>query len=222
MTISVVEIFHSIEGEGVRSGQLCTFVRLAGCNLRCSYCDTTYSFNKANAREMTVEQICDEVDKYHCRQITITGGEPLLCNELRELLKALIDKAYFVNIETNGSLDITCLQRKVYPFMWPNLFFTVDWKCPSSGCNSDMLITNIYNMLPCDVLKFVVGTNDDLEEMLRVITVHKPQGIIYVSPVFGKIQLTDIVDFLKQHNLTDVRLQVQLHKIIWDPNERGV
>lgn len=220
MTIPIIEIFNSIEGEGVRAGKLCTFVRIAGCNLRCSYCDTTYSHNINAATQMTVKEIIDEVEKLGCELVTITGGEPLTNSEvIVSLIPWLLERGFDINIETNGSIDI----QKVTRHMHDKLMFTVDWKSPSSGMNAHMLATNLITMRPKDVLKFVVGSQQDLEEMLRIIQDNSLLiAQLFVSPVFGQIELREIVDFLKQHQLYDVRLQVQLHKIIWDPNERGV
>ena len=218
MTIPIVEIFLSIEGEGVRSGKLCTFIRTAGCNLRCSYCDTAYSFNVADAKQMTVEEICEQVKELGCKTITITGGEPLLQGEMNELVQKLLDQRCDINIETNGSIDINVIKRRLVD----SLFFTIDWKSLSSGMSEKMLATNFKNALPRDVFKFVVGDKNDLIEMARIIKEHHITAKLYVSPVFGKIELSEIVDFLKLNKLYNVILQVQLHKIIWDPNERGV
>lgn len=218
MTIPIVEVFNSIEGEGVRSGKLCTFIRVAGCNLRCSYCDTTYSFNVEDAKQMTVEEIYEQVKELGCKTITITGGEPLLQGELNELVRKLLDCGCEINIETNGAIDINVVKRRLVD----PLFFTIDWKCPSSGMNDRMLATNLKNALPRDVFKFVVGDKNDLIEMARIIKGHNIAAKIYVSPVFSKIELTEIVDFMKLNKLHNVILQVQLHKIIWDPSERGV
>ena len=219
MTIPIVEIFNSIEGEGVRAGKLCTFIRTAGCNLRCSYCDTTYSHDVSSATQMTLKEIIDKVEELDCPLVTITGGEPLINPEVTvSLIPWLLEKGFDINIETNGSVDI----NKVTRHRHDKLMFTVDWKSPSSGMNNHMLTTNPTTMKPKDVLKFVVGSQEDLEEMLRVIQDKLIVAQIFVSPVFGQIELSDIVDFLKQHKLYNVRLQVQLHKIIWDPSERGV
>ena len=218
MTIPIVEIFKSIEGEGVRSGKICTFIRVAGCNLRCSYCDTTYSFDVASASQMTVEEIIEKVEELGCKTITITGGEPLLQGEMNNLIRKLLDHNYHINVETNGAIDINVIKRR----MIDDLMFTIDWKCPTSGMSDKMLATNLKNALPRDVFKFVVGDKNDLIEMARIIKGHNVAAKVYVSPVFGKIELSEIVDFMKINKLHDIVLQVQLHKIIWDPNERGV
>ena len=217
MTIPIVEIFNSIEGEGIRAGKLCTFIRTAGCNLRCSFCDTTYSYD--GGRQMTVQQIIDEVKRLDCNLITLTGGEPLLHLEVKRLLiPALLDEGFEVNIETNGSIDLSQIDR----YKHDKLIFTMDWKSPSSGMKSKMLEKNLYLLQPRDVLKFVVGSDEDLNEMLNIIESYAITAQIFVSPVFGKIQMSTIVDFMKQNKLHGVRLQCQLHKIAWDPNKRGV
>ena len=219
MTLPIVEIFKSIEGEGSRSGRICTFIRLAGCNLRCSYCDTQYSFNVNDAKKMTVEDIIAEVQALDCYTITITGGEPLLYREVNEdLVPRLLDLGYRINIETNGSLLIKDVKRKPYD----SLMFTIDWKCPSSGMNNKMLTTNLDQANHNDVIKFVVGCYEDLMEMKRVIHNYNTRAQYYVSPVFGQIELEDIVEFLKDNHLHNVTMQLQIHKIIWDVNKRGV
>lgn len=217
--IPIVEIFLSIEGEGIRSGRLCTFVRTAGCNLRCSYCDTAYSFDVSKAQQMTVEQVMQRVRELECKTITLTGGEPLLQGEvINRLIPQLLNEGYDINIETNGSIDVGVVQRNVTD----KLMFTIDWKSPSSLMSNEMKAINLQKASPKDVIKFVVGSKDDLFDMERVLHNRNILAHIYVSPVFGKIELVDIVDFLKEHKLYNVILQVQLHKIIWNPSERGV
>lgn len=217
MTIPIIEIFNSIEGEGIRSGKLCTFIRIAGCNLRCSYCDTKYSFNVADATQMTVEQILEHVESYRCDLITLTGGEPLLNKEvINRLLPALLEHGYQVNVETNGSIDISTIERS------HNLMFTIDWKSPSSGMEDKMLPTNLVNAARHDVIKFVVGDLNDLIAMNRVLKTYDIKAHVYVSPVFGNIELADIVQFMKDNRLNGVTLQIQLHKVIWPVDMRGV
>ena len=129
MTIPIVEIFYSIEGEGVRSGKVCTFIRVAGCNLRCSYCDTTYSYDETKATQMTVDEIIEKVEFLDCPTVTITGGEPLINREVVDvLIRKLLDEGYDVNIETNGSVDINVVRRQLKD----SLIFTIDWKSLSS------------------------------------------------------------------------------------------
>lgn len=217
MTIPIIEIFNSIEGEGIRAGKLCTFIRVAGCNLRCSFCDTTYSYE--GGVQQTVEQILDQVKQLECPLITVTGGEPLLQKEVvNELIPQLLKLKYNVNIETNGSIDIETIDYRFDP----NLMFTVDWKSPSSGMSDKMNSNNLKATHIKDVLKFVVGSQEDLEAMLSVINDNNIKAQIFVSPVFGKIQMSNIVKFMQDNKLNNVRLQCQLHKIIWNPEKRGV
>lgn len=215
MTIPIIEIFNSIEGEGIRAGKLCTFIRVAGCNLRCSFCDTTYSYE--DGTQMSVEQIIKRVKSLGCKLITLTGGEPLLREEVKEqLLPALLKEDYDVNIETNGSIFIGNI------VFTPNVFVTMDWKSPSSGMLAKMCSDNLALLTERDVLKFVVGSDEDLRTMTKVLMNYDIKAQIYVSPVFGKIQMSDIVQFMKDNKLFNVRLQCQLHKIIWNPEKRGV
>lgn len=215
MTIPIIEIFNSIEGEGKRAGKLCTFIRTAGCNLRCSFCDTTYSYE--GGTQMSVEQIIKQVKSLGCKLITLTGGEPLLHKEVKEqLLPALLKEDYDINIETNGSIPLDNINK------YPNLFVTMDWKSPSSGMLRHMNSDNLNRLKCWDVLKFVVGSQEDLQAMLTILNGYNINARIYVSPVFGKIQMSDIVQFMKDNKLFNVHLQCQLHKIIWDPEERGV
>lgn len=207
--MKVNEIFYSVDGEGKRSGQLAAFIRLTGCNLRCFYCDTKYAFD--DGREMTANEIADAVKDY--RNVTLTGGEPLLqdCHELLSLLRN-----HDVNIETNGSIALDDYLKYV------GVFFTMDFKCYSSRMVDAMKYSNLKNLREKDVLKFVVGGKADLELAREICFEFKPKSAVYISPVYGKIELSFIVDFMKQYHLEDWRLQVQLHKIIWRPDERGV
>ena len=204
----VNEIFDSIDGEGKTAGQLATFIRLCGCNLRCSYCDTTYAFTEG--QEMAVADIVRRVSYSH---VTLTGGEPL-CQDISGLLQAL--QGHSVNIETNGSLDITPY------FTYPHVWFTVDYKSVSSQMADRMLAKNFSALRPQDVLKFVVGSTADLQQAWDVCRTYRPACPIYVGPVYGQIEAAQIVEFMKTHRLTSWKLQLQLHKYIWDPNQRGV
>ena len=208
--LKVNEVFYSIDGEGKRAGQLVNFIRLTGCNLRCSYCDTAYAFKEGV--EKSAEKIVSAINN-KCSNITITGGEPLMQN-IEPLLKYLTK--FDVNIETNGSLDIT----KYFKFQ--NVWFTVDYKCGTSGMEKTMLQSNFKQLRRCDVLKFVVGSKEDLLQAKQVCEEYKPQCSIYVSPVFGKIEPKEIVEFMKDNNMQNWSIQLQLHKFIWEPSERGV
>lgn len=220
-TMDIIEIFTSIEGEGKRTGLPCTFIRVAGCNLRCSYCDTQYSYDEEakNATEMTVEQIVRECQGYGVKLVTVTGGEPLAHKNIVELLYQLDQAGFEVNIETNGSLFIKPMKIEG---LYKNLFLTMDYKGPSSNMEAKMELSNLTLLDENDVLKFVVGSHDDLETMRAILIKYEPKAEIYVSPIWGQIELEDIANYIMKHKLNNCKIQVQLHKLIWDPNKRGV
>lgn len=226
---NISEIFGSIEGEGKRTGELTTFIRFYGCNLRCSWCDSSYSYTNNDYTKMTLQEIITKVKEIGYRNITITGGEPLIQQDIQILINTLCSDKYYVNIETNGSVDISTFRFVGYN----NLFFTMDYKCPSSNMNSHMLLQNYKALNKNDVVKFVVADTQDLDKAYAFIkdlkymynmanTQEVEYPLFYISPVFNKIELKDIVQYMKDKNMEGVRLQVQLHKIIWDPDKRGV
>lgn len=214
----VNEIFTSIDGEGKRAGQLATFIRLAGCNMRCCYCDTLYAVNRNQGDPMSIEEI---LEMCPIKRITLTGGEPLYHPNVAELLKVLVSKGFEVNIETNGSIDI---KEAKDIFRGSSSFITMDIKCPESGMELCNNFNNLQYLDERDVIKFVVGSLGDLDYMKQIIRT-KLQNVraqIYISPVFEQIHPVQIVDFIRDNNLTEVKLQLQVHKIIWDPKKRGV
>lgn len=215
--MNVVEIFLSIDGEGVHVGELATFVRLAGCNLRCSYCDTKYAQNMADGEEMSALAIIDRVKELGCKNVTLTGGEPLLNKDGFILAHALAEGGYSVNIETNGSIDIGDLIDE------PNVIITMDYKSPSSGCEKHMLLSNLEKLREQDVLKFVIEESD-FDAVRAVLGRYKISAQVFLSPIFGKIDPVQIVDFMKREFLKreNIRVQLQLHKFIWPPEMRGV
>ncbi len=220
MTYPVVEIFSSINGEGVRAGELAVFVRFRGCNLHCSYCDTRWACEAdAPTADMTPEEILDAVCQTGIRNVTLTGGEPLLQKDIGHLLSLLVSQRLSVEIETNGSIPLAPFRHAELP-----VIFTMDYKLPDSGMESHMLLSNLETILSTDVVKFVAGSIKDLTRMSEIIDyydlLHRCQ--VYVSPVFGKIHPADIVDFMKSETRNGMRLQLQLHKYIWDPDMRGV
>lgn len=221
-SLNVVEIFDSIEGEGIRTGMPVTFIRLAGCNLRCSYCDTCYAQKETDGQLMSIDDI---VKKVNYSAVTITGGEPLLHQEnVMELINKLNSTGHYVNIETNGSIDILPFIFSVRAGMG---FFTVDYKCPCSGMEAQMVETNFGVMDENDVLKFVVAGMEDLGAVRHFLSNHQGfKGVIFISPCYGKIDLPELVNEVKLlkklYPRFDIRFQVQLHKIVWNPEERGV
>lgn len=228
--MKVSEIFTSIEGEGSRAGFPCIFLRFFGCNLRCSYCDSMYACEGQDYINMSSEEILSKIQfeacKYGAKMVTITGGEPLLHVENPEFADLLRELTQYmnlqVNIETNGSIDIS----KV-PFRdTGKIMLTVDWKSLSSGCSEKMLPSNIDHLRNSDVLKFVVGSVEDLDQMKATLTsfdqLDTPTFQVFVSPIFGCIEPKEIVEYLLDNGLANIRIQLQLHKFIWDPNKRGV
>ena len=225
MAYKVVEIFHSIEGEGKRAGQTATFIRFAGCNLNCTYCDTTYAMDDSY-EILAIEEIFERIKERDFSRVTITGGEPLLVPGVELLIFKLLTRGIEVNIETNGSIDTKFvwdyLQSKSYDPV-KRLFFTMDYKLPASGQTEKMLPENFQKLRPWDVLKFVVGSAADVEHMIDFIRKLSSKPLIYVGAVHGGYCLQELVSrILEKPELKDATLQLQLHKIIWDPNERGV
>lgn len=223
MQLLVNEIFQSIEGEGIRQGLPSTFVRFYGCNLHCSYCDTRYACEGNSFMKMSISDIVAEASKAKVKAVTLTGGEPLRQKYIPELVDALINIGHEINIETNGSVDYSeIFPADVRDKYGNRLFFTVDRKSPGSGMEN-MMNPKCFELLrPYDVLKFVVGDICDLEAAEAFIRKLGPICHIYLSPVFGKIQPAEIVNFMHKRDLSFVRIQVQLHRIIWDPSARGV
>ena len=219
--MKVVEIFPSIEGEGKRAGALTTFIRLYGCNLNCSYCDTRYGCEGKEYTVMSVNEILDQCECFKFKNITVTGGEPLIHPGIEKLLEELVLKGYEVNVETNGTeepLHFGCEKKSCHG----NVFYTMDYKCPSSGMEGHMNGNALRSLGDNDVLKFVVGERDDLDKALEVLETLTPSAQVYFSPVFDKIDPKEIVEYLIQKRLTKCRVQIQMHKVIWDPDERGV
>lgn len=214
----VVEKFVSINGEGLRSGELAVFIRFANCNLRCSYCDTKYSFINPIYTEESIDELVKYVKSTGVKNVTLTGGEPLIQNEIKELMIELSNIGNRIEIETNGSINIA-------PYLnIPNVTFTLDYKLKGSGMEKYMDLTNYDLLRKNDVIKFVVSDYDDLEKTKEIIKkydlINKANCLI--SPVWGRIEFEEIVNFLKDNKLNDVKMQLQIHKIIWDKDKKGV
>ena len=220
------EIFKSIDGESRRAGELATFIRTSGCCLRCSYCDSEYTWEKEDSCvDMTIDEIIDKCKELGATNITFTGGEPLIQKDSDELIEALSTEGFNVSIETCGAIDFT--DRKWFKENNPNVWVCVDYKCSSSGESDKMLpITTFKNLRDDDVLKFVVGSEEDLNLAKQIITQlknYKCNCYMYLSPVFGSIEPVTIVNYLIDNNLQNkIRFQLQLHKFVWPPETRGV
>ncbi len=217
----VAEIFTSINGEGTKAGQTAVFVRFTGCNLNCSYCDTKWA-NEPDAEYtlMTDKEILSRIKETGIKNVTLTGGEPLLREGIYELLEEISKDGFLQSeIETNGSIDL-----KPFCDIENRPSFTMDYKLPSSGMEKHMCLENFEILEKKDTVKFVSGSSKDLEKALEIIRKYNlsQRCHVYISPVFGNIEPAEIVDFMVENKLNDVNLQLQLHKFIWDPNMRGV
>ena len=216
----VAERFVSINGEGADAGRLAAFIRLRGCNLQCSFCDTSWACSDScPVEELDTESILTWLADCKVRDVTLTGGEPLLAAHVDELIRALCTAGYRVEIETNGSVDISPFDR-----IRPRPVFTLDYKCPGSGEEEHMLTGNYSLLRPEDSVKFVVGSRKDLDRARQICREHAlgSRCGVFLSTVFGKIEPREIVDYMIDNHFTEARLQLQLHKYIWDPGIRGV
>ena len=291
----LAESFVSINGEGPRAGELALFLRFVGCNLSCSYCDTRWANEPGcEYEDKSIEELIDLVASSGIKNVTLTGGEPMLQQELPTLARGLLRlHGIRIEIETNGAvslcemagirakaepyedmhgqpgeaglsddgssrMDGTGLSYEVHgqpgeagssddgktvtrkhenksgnkpenksgnkPVNAVRLSFTMDYKLPSSGCESAMLTDNFRYLRQEDTVKFVSGCREDLERAADIISQHNltERCHVYISPVYGSIDPQDIVGFMAERKMNDVRLQLQLHKLIWDPCKRGV
>lgn len=207
------EIFFSIQGESSFAGRPCVFIRLTGCDLRCSWCDTTYAFHEG--KKWSIDAILQDVQKYPCKLVEITGGEPLLHKNTPLLAKTLRQLGYTVLIETSGSQDISVLDREVIKI--------VDVKCPGSGEVKRNRLQNLAHLAPWDELKFVIKDEHDYQ-WAKAFCERELKGFsqtILFSPVFGRLENQKLAEWILKDGL-DVKMQLQMHKYIWDPNCRGV
>ena len=217
----VVEIFESINGEGGRVGQLAIFIRLQKCNLNCSYCDTRWANgDDAPYTLMSEDEIYDRILKSGIKNITLTGGEPLLHKDVEILLEKIGENPNLsLEIETNGSIELEKFSKLKNPPL-----FTMDYKLPSSKMENKMCLDNFKYLTLKDTVKFVVGTIEDLKKAKEIIERYSLIGkcAVYFSPVFNSIDPIEIVKFMKENRLNGVNLQLQIHKFIWDPESKGV
>lgn len=224
--MKICEIFTSIDGESRRAGELATFIRSVGCNLRCSYCDSAYSWiEDSSDKEMDVEEIVRKCKKLGVHNITFTGGEPLIQIDADKLINRLSEEGFDVGIETDGAVDFT--ERSRFKKDLKNVWVCADYKCYESGMNHRMIpLEKFAQLRERDVIKFVVGSKDDLLLAKETIEKLKEKGCeatYYLSPVFGKIKPVAIVNFMLENKMQDkIRFQLQIHKFVWDPQKRGV
>jgi len=215
LSLKVNEIFYSIQGESSYAGRPCVFVRLAGCNLRCSYCDTKYAYHEGD--QIEVPEIVRRVVFHQCPLVEVTGGEPLIQKETPELVKRLLNKGLHVLMETNGSQDISLVDERCVRI--------VDIKCPSSGEHEKNDLKNTGRLRDKDEVKFVIGNREDYEYakgILNLLDINPYRmNPVHLSPVFGKMAPRILAEWILEDHL-DVRLNLQINKIIWGPEEKGV
>lgn len=212
--VRVKEIYLSLQGESSHAGLLCTFIRLTGCHLRCSYCDSEFAFRGGD--KMSIEQVLAEVRALKSNMVELTGGEPLLQPGVYPLMEALLKENYKVLLETSGSIDVRLVPKEVHKI--------VDWKTPSSRESDRNEVKNFQSMNDRDELKFVIGSREDYEfsraEIARHRLTEKPFALLF-STVFGKLSTQDLAEWIIADRLP-VRFQLQQHKYVWEPNARGV
>lgn len=215
--MKVVEKFISIDGEGPTAGALSVFVRFAGCNLRCAWCDTSYAWDTtADVTDMSASEIADYIKSTGIGHVTITGGEPLLQPGLIGLLSRLAD--YQVHIETNGAIPVEQFR------IGDNIHFVIDYKLPDSGMEERMHLPNLASVRKTDAYKFVIASNRDLDKAVKIVRQYnlEEKTQVYFSTVFGKMEPAVVVERMKSEKFNGVKLQLQLHKFIWNPQRKGV
>jgi len=213
-TLTINEIYRSIQGESTWAGRPCVFVRLTFCDLRCTYCDTEYAFYEG--KKQTLEEIVQQVAAFRCPLVEVTGGEPLLQKNVLSLMTMLCDAGHIVLLETSGAHDISAVDQRVHRIM--------DLKTPGSGEVDKNVWSNIDRLASHDEVKFVIGSREDYEwsreKVARFDLPSRCRAVLF-SPIFGRIDPRQIVEWILADNL-DVRFQLQMHKFIWSPTQRGV
>ncbi len=212
-SLQVTEIFHSIQGESSFSGQPCVFVRLTGCPLRCTWCDTDYAFH--GGQSLTFDAILEQVKAYDCRVVEVTGGEPLSQAATIDLISLFCDHGFTVLLETSGSIDTTPVDARTH--------IILDVKCPGSGMTDRMHWANLDRLSHKDEAKFVLKDRDDYEWAKDILSQYRltDRCSVLFSPVHGELELQPLAEWVLEDRLP-IRLQIQLHKYIWSPDMRGV
>ncbi|WHY70882.1 7-carboxy-7-deazaguanine synthase QueE [Fictibacillus enclensis] len=226
--LPMVEIFETIEGEGMAAGFPTIFVRVFHCNLRCTWCDTPYSYAPAKPEfEATIEEIIERINTFASKRICFTGGEPLIHREKSAaLLKAMagIERIEDIHVETNGAIALKPFQllRESDPVLSSKVRFVMDYKLPASGEMDRMIHENFVFLKSHDEIKFVIGTDEDFDIASSVLEQHHKQGLALFSPVWETMPPEKLVNKVLSARMSDVKVSMQLHKIIWDPEKRGV
>lgn len=217
LDFNISEIFYSIQGESSRAGMPCVFVRFQGCEIRCSWCDTAYSLD-IKQKELSYKgiEIIREIEMYNCNYILFTGGEPLYQPNTVDLMNFLADSGYLVSVETNGHQDISMIDNRVVKIL--------DLKCPGSGMEKYNNYKNLDYLTNIDEIKFVIKDKNDYlwakEKVINLNLNDKVYNVIF-SPVFNQMDYQELANWILADNLP-VRMQLQIHKYIWEPNQRGV
>jgi 7-carboxy-7-deazaguanine synthase len=210
--LRITEIFHSIQGESSHAGRPCVFVRLTGCNLRCRWCDSEYTFT--GGEKMSLDAIMERVRDYRCNLVEVTGGEPLAQSESLDLIRRLCDERFEVLIETSGSIDIEPVDRRAK--------IILDIKCPGSGESAKNRWANLDHLKSVDEIKFVIADRADYEWSKTIIDERQLQRwTILMSPVWGEMDMKSLAEWMLADRLP-ARFQTQLHKHIWGAEARGV
>ena len=212
--LTINEIFYSVQGESSYAGRPCVFVRLTACDLRCSWCDTPYAFHEGRKRPL--DEVLAELDAYACQLVEVTGGEPLLQEDVYPLMERLLERGRTVLLETGGHRSTARVPDRVVTIL--------DVKCPGSGESAKNDWSNLDRLRPQDEVKFVVKDRADYEFARDVIARHglaARAAALHLSPVHGVLNPRTLAEWVLADNLP-VRVQLQLHKYIWDPETRGV
>ena len=212
--LKINEIFYSIQGESTFAGKPCVFIRLTYCNLRCTYCDTEYSFYEGFDR--SVDELLDEIKQYDCNLVEVTGGEPLVQKEVLPFMTRLCDEGYTVLLETGGSLPIEPVDKRVKIIM--------DLKTPSSGMLKKNYLQNIGFLKNGDEVKFVIGSREDYKWSKNIVSEYELDSnyVVLFSVVFDKLAPVQLAEWMLKDKLNNVRFQLQMHKFIWEPDKKGV
>ena len=212
-SLRVTEIFHSIQGESSHVGKPCVFIRLTGCPLRCTWCDTEYAFTGGTTMKTT--EVLNTVRSYQCPLVEITGGEPLHQPEVFPLIRNLCDEGLQVLIETSGAIDISPVDRRAHVIL--------DVKCPGSGMTDHMHWANLEQLSAKDEVKFVLKDRQDYDWAKEIVSQYHlcDRCTVLFSPLFGQLDLQTLAEWVLQDRLP-IRFHIQLHKYIWDPHMRGV
>lgn len=226
--LPMVEVFQTVEGEGTRAGFPTTFVRVFNCNLRCTWCDTPYSYAPAKPEYLAaVSEIVEQVRQYPNKHICLTGGEPLMHgHKSLVLIKALADIDYVedIHIETNGAIHLGPFHRlrENDERVGKKVRFILDYKLPASGETEKMLPENFAYLRDSDEIKFVIANEEDFHHAVDILGRLVQKGIPLFSPVWETMRPEKLVSLILEHRLTNVKLSLQIHKVIWEPDARGV